>query len=90
MLLVWLDASKEGDDCPDLPVLAGALLPGAGMKVSEDIDGWMVIGSEPRRGQLALQRVTEWVPLRWPDPAWPQLCASTSVWVTPTGPSKSL
>jgi Glyoxalase-like domain len=42
------------------------------MRINEDIDGWVVIGSEPGLRQLAFQRVTEWVPPRWPDPAYPQ------------------
>jgi hypothetical protein len=42
------------------------------MRVNEDIDDWVVIGLEPGRRQLAFQRVTEWVPPRWPDPAYHQ------------------
>jgi len=42
------------------------------MRINEDIDGWVVIGLEPDLRQLAFQRVTEWVPPRWPDPAHPQ------------------
>jgi Glyoxalase-like domain len=42
------------------------------MRVNEDIDGWVVIGSQPGLRQLAFQRVTEWVPPRWPDLAYPQ------------------
>src|SRR6266571_3647046 len=37
-----------------------------------EIDGWVVIGLEPGLRQLAFQRVTQWVPPRWPDPAHPQ------------------
>src|ERR1700691_3926993 len=48
----------------DCPVL--------GMRVNEDIDGWVVIGSAPGLRQLAFQRATEWVPPRWPDPDYPQ------------------
>jgi hypothetical protein len=43
-----------------------------GMSINQDIDGWVVIGLEPGLRQLAFQRVTEWVPPRWPDPAYPQ------------------
>lgn len=32
----------------------------------------MVLGSAPGLRQLAFQRVTEWFPPRWPDPAYPQ------------------
>jgi Glyoxalase-like domain len=42
------------------------------MRVNEDIDGWVVIGSGPGLRQLAFQKVTEWVPPLWPDPAYPQ------------------
>ncbi len=42
------------------------------MRVNEDTDGWVVIGSEPGLRQLAFQRVTHWVPPRWPDPAYPR------------------
>jgi hypothetical protein len=40
--------------------------------VNEDIDGWVVIGSEPGLRQLAFQRVTSWIPPRQPDPGYPQ------------------
>ncbi len=42
------------------------------MRINEDIDGWVVIGSQPGLRELAFQRVTEWVPPRWPDSAYPQ------------------
>jgi hypothetical protein len=42
------------------------------MRVNEDLDRWVVIGSGPGLRQLAFQEVTEWVPPRWPDPAYPQ------------------
>jgi hypothetical protein len=38
------------------------------MKVNENIDSWVVIGSEPGLRQLAFQRVAKWVPPRWLDP----------------------
>ena len=59
-------------DCPDPHALAEFYCQVLGMRVNEDIDGWMVIGTEPGVRQLAFQRVTEWVPPRWPDPAYPQ------------------
>jgi hypothetical protein len=45
--------------------------------INEDIDGWVVIGAAPGLRQLAFQRVTEWVPPRWPDPAYPSSYTST-------------
>jgi catechol 2,3-dioxygenase-like lactoylglutathione lyase family enzyme len=59
-------------DCPDPRALAKFYCQVLGMRVSQDIDGWVVIGSEPGLRELAFQRVTEWVPPRWPDPAHPQ------------------
>src|SRR5689334_5434378 len=59
-------------DCPDPRALARFYCQVLGMRVNEDIDGWVVIGSEPGLRELAFQRATEWVPPRWPDPAHPQ------------------
>jgi catechol 2,3-dioxygenase-like lactoylglutathione lyase family enzyme len=59
-------------DCPDPRALAEFYCRVLGMRVNEDIDGWVVIGSEPGVRQLAFQRVAEWLPPRWPDPAYPQ------------------
>jgi len=59
-------------DCPDLRALAEFYCQVLGMRVNEDMDGWVVIGTEPGMRQLALQQVTEWIPPRWPDPAHPQ------------------
>lgn len=59
-------------DCPDPRALAKFYCQVLGMRVNEDIDGWVVIGSEPGLRELAFQQVTEWVPPRWPDPAHPQ------------------
>jgi catechol 2,3-dioxygenase-like lactoylglutathione lyase family enzyme len=59
-------------DCPDPRALAEFYCQVLGMRINEDIDGWVVIGLEPDLRQLAFQRVTEWVPPRWPDPAHPQ------------------
>ena len=41
------------------------------MRINEDIDGWMVIGSRLGLRQLAFQRAANWIPPRWPDPACP-------------------
>jgi catechol 2,3-dioxygenase-like lactoylglutathione lyase family enzyme len=59
-------------NCPDPRALAGFYCQVLGMTVSEDTGGWVVIGSQPGLRELAFQRVTEWVPPRWPDPAYPQ------------------
>jgi catechol 2,3-dioxygenase-like lactoylglutathione lyase family enzyme len=59
-------------DCPDPRALAEFYCQVLGMRVNEDIDGWVVIGLEPGLRQLAFQRAAEWVPPRWPDPAYPQ------------------
>jgi catechol 2,3-dioxygenase-like lactoylglutathione lyase family enzyme len=59
-------------DCPDPRALAEFYCQVLGMKVNEDIDGWVVISSAPGLRQLAFQRIIEWVPPRWPDPAHPQ------------------
>ena len=59
-------------DCPDPRALAGFYCQVLGMRVNEDIDGWVVIGSEPGLRQLAFQRAAGWIPPRWPDPAYPQ------------------
>ena len=59
-------------DCPDPRALAEFYCQVLGMRINEDIDGWVVIGAGPGRRQLAFQRVTRWVPPRWPDPAHPQ------------------
>ena len=59
-------------DCPDPRALAEFYCQVLGMRINEDIDGWVVIGLEPGLRQLAFQRVTKWLPPRWPDPAYPQ------------------
>jgi hypothetical protein len=59
-------------DCPDPHALAAFYCQVLGMQVNEDTGGWVVIGSGPGLRQLAFQRVTGWVPPRWPDPAYPQ------------------
>ena len=59
-------------DCPDPRALAEFYCRVLGMRVNEDTGGWVVIGSGPGLRQLAFQWITEWVPPRWPDPAYPQ------------------
>jgi catechol 2,3-dioxygenase-like lactoylglutathione lyase family enzyme len=59
-------------DCPDPRGLAAFYAQVLGMSVNEDLGDWVVIGSGPGVRQLAFQRVDEWVPPRWPDPAYPQ------------------
>ena len=59
-------------DCPAPRALADFYCQVLGMRVTEDTGGWVVIGSEPRLRQLAFQRVTTWIPPRWPDPECPQ------------------
>lgn len=56
-------------DCPDPRALAGCYCQVLGMRVNEDIDGWVVIGSEPGLRQLAFQRAAGWIAPRWPGPA---------------------
>ena len=59
-------------DCPDPAALARFYCQLLGMTVNEDTGGWVVMGSQPGLRELAFQRVTEWVPPRWPDPTYPQ------------------
>jgi catechol 2,3-dioxygenase-like lactoylglutathione lyase family enzyme len=59
-------------DRPDPRALAEFYCQILGMRINEDIDGWVVIGSESGFRQLAFQRATDWVPPRWPDAAYPQ------------------
>jgi catechol 2,3-dioxygenase-like lactoylglutathione lyase family enzyme len=59
-------------DCPDPRALAEFYCQVLGMRINEDTGDWVVIGLEPGLRQLAFQRATEWVPPRWPDPAYPQ------------------
>ena len=59
-------------DCPDPQALAGFYCRVLGMRINENIDGWVVIGTRPGQRQLAFQRAAEWVPPRWPDPTHPQ------------------
>ncbi len=58
--------------CPDPRALAESYCNVLGMRINEDIDGWIVIGLGPGLRQLAFQRAADWIPPRWPDPACPQ------------------
>lgn len=59
-------------DCPHPRALAEFYYQALGMRVNEDIDGWVVIGSRPGLRELAFQRAAGWVAPRWPDRAYPQ------------------
>jgi catechol 2,3-dioxygenase-like lactoylglutathione lyase family enzyme len=59
-------------DCPDPHALATFYCQVLGMTINEDIGDFVVVGAAPGLRQLAFQRVTEWVPPRWPDPGHPQ------------------
>lgn len=59
-------------DCPDPRALAGFYAAVLGMRVNEDNEDWVVIGSEPGARQLAFQRVPDWTPPVWDDPLRPQ------------------
>jgi catechol 2,3-dioxygenase-like lactoylglutathione lyase family enzyme len=56
-------------DCPDPRALAEFYCQVPGMRINDDMDGWVVIGSGPGLRQLAFQRAADWIPPRWPDPA---------------------
>ena len=63
---------KDGDQLPRPARPRRVLLPGAG---DDSQRGHGRLGghrSQPGLRELAFQRVTEWVPPRWPDPAYPQ------------------
>ena len=59
-------------DCPDPRVLATFYAAILGMRINEDSDDWVVIGSEPGARQLAFQRVAHYRAPDWPDPQRPQ------------------
>ena len=59
-------------DCPDPRALAEFYCQVLGMRINEDMDGWVVIGSGPGLRQLAFQRAADWIPPRWPDRAYTQ------------------
>ena len=59
-------------DCPDPRALATFYAAILGMRINEDSDDWVVIGSEPNARQLAFQRATPFTAPDWPDPGHPQ------------------
>jgi catechol 2,3-dioxygenase-like lactoylglutathione lyase family enzyme len=59
-------------DCPDPHALAAFYAKVLGMQVTEDSADWVVIGLESGARQLAFQRVSTWLPPKWPDPNHPQ------------------
>jgi len=59
-------------DCPDPRALAAFYAAILGMRINEDREDWVVIGSEPGARQLAFQRVAQWTAPDWPDPQHPQ------------------
>jgi catechol 2,3-dioxygenase-like lactoylglutathione lyase family enzyme len=59
-------------DCPDPRALAAFYAAMLGMRINEDSENWVVIGSEPGARQLAFQRVTPFTAPDWPDPGHPQ------------------
>ncbi len=59
-------------DCPDPRALAAFYTDVLGMRINEDSNDWVVIGLAPGDRHLAFQRVSTWVPPKWPDPEHPQ------------------
>ena len=59
-------------DCPDPRALAAFYAEMLGLRVNEDSGDWVVIDGEPGHRDLAFQRASPWLPLRWPDPRYPQ------------------
>src|SRR3954462_11815538 len=59
-------------DCPDPRALAAFYAAILGMRINEDSDDWVVIGSEPGRRQLAFQRVAHYRAPDWPGQDHPQ------------------
>lgn len=59
-------------DCPDPRALAAFYAELLGMRVNEDSENWVVIGTGPGARQLAFQRCEDWVAPEWPDPRRPQ------------------
>lgn len=55
-------------DCRDPRALAAFYAAILGMRINEDGENWVVIGSEPGARQLAFQRVPGWTAPDWPDP----------------------
>jgi catechol 2,3-dioxygenase-like lactoylglutathione lyase family enzyme len=59
-------------DCPDPRSLAAFYAQVLGMRITEDGDGWVVIGRDTGWRELAFQRALQYTPPRWPDPSQPQ------------------
>ncbi|MEU8004855.1 VOC family protein [Catellatospora sp. NPDC049111] len=59
-------------DCPDPSALAGFYQELLGMERVYEEGDWVVIGDAPDRPGVAFQRVADFTPPRWPDPAHPQ------------------
>ncbi len=57
-------------DCPDPRALAAFYEQLLGLERVEDAEDWVT--SEGTGARIAFQRVEEFVPPRWPDPAAPQ------------------
>jgi hypothetical protein len=55
-------------DCPDPRTLAAFYAELLGMRVNEDHENWVVIGSRPGARELAFQRSAQWNAPTWPDP----------------------
>ena len=59
-------------DCPDPSRLASFYQDLMGMQRIQDEGDWVVIGDAPDRPGVAFQRVADFRPPQWPDPAHPQ------------------
>ncbi|MGN6676403.1 MAG: VOC family protein [Streptosporangiaceae bacterium] len=59
-------------DCPDPSALATFYQELLGMIRLDDSAEWVTIGDAPDRPGVAFQRVADYRPPRWPDPAAPQ------------------
>lgn len=59
-------------DCPDPRALAAFYAAVLGMRINEDSDDWVVIGTEPGQRQLAFQRVAHYRAPDWPESQHPQ------------------
>ena len=59
-------------DCPDPRALATFYATILGMRINEDSENWVVIGTEPGARQLAFQRSGRSASPSWPDPRRPQ------------------
>jgi catechol 2,3-dioxygenase-like lactoylglutathione lyase family enzyme len=59
-------------DCPDPRSLAAFYAAVLGLRVVQDSDDWVAIGTGPDDRRLAFQRAATWVAPQWPDPGHPQ------------------